>query len=827
MLKNKLMFKIIASMTIHIFVFSTSASAYPTLGSLSKVERDLRVSNTKNNPEILEGIEGKLDVVRWTTGNPVNLKQWALDTETGEIYLRNNPKIRAEAGPDGKFVSRREVRSSEPDLFYNFELLNKIPSYEQLKGRMKGKNVLIKVNMNEPDPEKDAARLDMQKAIIDFVLKEGGTPILYGHGGRLDRDKDRETVLKDNRFSFETQAEYIQRLFPEKQVVFHKKSVRRCNIDKEEGLRIEKSDIQKGAVNIIENVRFGQGAETGSFREEFADQFAQLSDGILIFDAFGDVDSKGASVEDVPNSEYIKEVYLGPEMLKEFAAIREILEQGFDAMVTGGNKLEKLVKLEGAIKQSLNENGFVLLGSGLSEALDKNPEQLMKFQSIEGKEIIRSDYSDETHYDIGEKALEQFLAKLDSLKPGNRVVVNGTLGLMEGDEKYKEGTKRVYGKLDELADRGVKIIVVGGDATKAAKKYGLLKNGGVQSFSGGGVALTLLSGEVLKGVKAMANARERIALARKEEQMESLNMAIMTKVSEELQCLKDANEKNVTPPLRNIALMDANKLAEERKTLEEKKAALLEEIGMEKDTSELVAKGIEQLTGEVKVARRERILQVWSKVFPKAKMRFTNKAAAKNLKDEKNARAVIVDYRLLVKNPGIALAILEANRQFGQDKGLKFVLDIDDFEKEDALYRGIKKATYGLVDLKGQFDKVVSSKEQGFKEAIREIESRLNVSEIALLGPQQWVESFRSIQGYKQHIKVVCELGKEGELVQGDLALWVGLSNFLDDAGLLSDSEIGELQRVKKGNFYRILPIEIGGEILTVMKTYENVVTSE
>ena len=517
MSKHNLIFKIIALLTIQTFIFSTSAAAYPTLGKVSKVGKELRVIPTRK-AEISEEIAGRLGgrkLVWDETGLPVNLKVWKIDPKDPQkLIMIFNPYIWTEINENGVCKSSVEARMPEPDLFYNFELLSKIPSYEKLKGRIEGKNVLIRVNMNEPDPETDATRLNMQEKIIRFILDEGGTPILYGHGGRLDRDKDRVTVLKDNRFSFEAQAEYIQRLFPEKQVVFHKKSIRRCNIDKEEGLRIEKNDIVKEAVNIIENVRFGQGAETGSFREEFADQFARLSDGIFIFDAFGDVDSKGASVEDVPQSPYIEELYLGPEMLKEFAAIKEILEQGFDAMVTGGNKLEKLVKLEGAIKQSLNAGGFVLLGSGLSDALDKNPEQLAKFQSLGGKEIFRSDYSDETHCDIGQKALEQFLAKLDTLKPGNRVVVNGTLGLMEGDEKYKEGTKKIYGKLDELADRGVKIIVVGGDATKAGKNYGLLKNGGVQSFSGGGVALTLLSGEVLKGINALAKAQERIELAK-------------------------------------------------------------------------------------------------------------------------------------------------------------------------------------------------------------------------------------------------------------------------------------------------------------------------
>ena len=739
-LRKSVLFKVIALVTIQTFIFTSSAFSYPTFGNLSKVEKDLRVIPTRK-AEKSEEIEGRLGgrELAWDNDKPVDLRLWEIDPDNpNRIRQIANHDIWAEKGPDGRFVSRHEARSPEPDLFRNFELLSRIPSYEQLRGKIIGKNVLIKVNMNEPEPEKDATRLDMQKPIIDFVLKEGGTPILYGHGGRINRTADKKTVKEDDRFSFDAQSKYIAGLFPEKRMVFHKGCINRYDIDKGEGLMIGRHDIARGAINIIENVRFDQGAEAGWNRKKFADDLANLSDGFFVIDAFGDMDSKGASVENVPLSSHIKEVYLGPEMAKEFAAIRTILEEGFDAMVTGGNKLEKLVKLEGAIKQSLNEGGFVLLGSGLSNALDESPGQLAKFQAIEGKEIISSDYSDGTHNDIGEKAVGQFLAKLDSLKAGNKVVLNGTMGLMEGDEKYKEGTEKIFAKLDELADRGVKIIVVGGDATKAAKKYGLFKNRGVQSFSGGGVALTLLSGEVARGIKALSEAQERIVLAKADREKGYFN-------------------------------------------------------------------------------------KHWSKVFSDKIFEIASQKI-EDFEDENYKRGIIVNYELFLDNPVIAMAFISARRQWGDN--IKLVLAIDNPKEANKLIENIYKASNGVVDLNGVFDKVIMTSAKSNE--VLDVKMELNVDKILLIGPKNWALEYRYIteKTIEDVVVVICNI-EEGKVAQGDQAFLVAL-NLLVKYDILSEKEKEELAKHRddpKG-FFVVEPMDIEEDMKPALQHYRKVAAS-
>ena len=131
----------------------------------------------------------------------------------------------------------------------------------------------------------DAIRLDMVKPVVEFILKQGATPILFGHNGRLDKKKN-----KDDRQSLKDVAAYLSSLFSTDKVVFHENSISK---DTGEGLKIGKSDIVPGAINLLENVRFADEYELGDKREEFARSLIELSDGIYVLDAFGDVGSEG------------------------------------------------------------------------------------------------------------------------------------------------------------------------------------------------------------------------------------------------------------------------------------------------------------------------------------------------------------------------------------------------------------------------------------------------------------------------------------------------------------------------------------------------------
>ncbi|MFA5145145.1 MAG: phosphoglycerate kinase [Candidatus Omnitrophota bacterium] len=406
--------------------------------------------------------------------------------------------------PDGMAITA----SSPVTINKNFELLRKIPeATKALADRdLTGQNVLIRVNMNVKSKDgviDDTARLDAVVRIVSFILNNGGTPILYGHNGRLDKKKG-----KDERQSLEDAANYIQKLFPDIKVVFHKNSVPK---DTGVGLQINKSDIVPGAINILENVRFADDYEIGAKRMIFAKSLIALSDGIFIFDAFGDIGSSGASVETVPF--LAKEVYTGPAMVEEFNILESMLG-GFDALIFGGAKLEKADLLDRLVA-AMKKAGFALIGSGPSPMLNTEKKDFLdKLRAGDPERVIIAlDYKDQTKFDIGPETIAKFLAKLDTLKAGQTVVYNGTMGFMEHDSgQYQEGTKAVMEKLIELARRGVRIIVIGGDAGSTAKKYGLDREKNVVTFTGGGVPLNILANEPLVGLKALDRRQQQLEL---------------------------------------------------------------------------------------------------------------------------------------------------------------------------------------------------------------------------------------------------------------------------------------------------------------------------
>ncbi len=401
----------------------------------------------------------------------------------------------------------------------NFEILKKLPSHEELKGKIKGKNILVRAELNVRSEEGvivDTTRVDYACPIIKFLIKEEATPILYGHNGRLNK----KTGI-DKRQSLKDVSIYIQTLFPETKVVFHENSVVR---DGEDGLMITRDDIVKGAINIIENVRFDSVHELGEKREEFAKSLINLSeDKIFIYDGFGAVGSNGASVVEVPLQ--ANEIYIGPAMRDEFKILEDVVEAGIDGLIFGGEKLDKVDFLKGLLSV-INPQGFALIGSGPSYAIETGDKELLdELKEVGGEKMIMAlDYAhDELKppFDIGPKTIEICLEKLDTLKTGQTVVYNGTMGIMEDDYKtllknfpedvaklistgvFKKGTEAIVNKLIELARRGVKVVIVGGDAVIVAKNYKLDQEENAIKFTGGGVPVRVYADEVLTGLGAM------------------------------------------------------------------------------------------------------------------------------------------------------------------------------------------------------------------------------------------------------------------------------------------------------------------------------------
>ena len=211
-------------------------------------------------------------------------------------------------------------------------------------------------------------------------------------------------------------------------------------------------------------------------------------------------------------------------------------------------------------------------------------------------------------------------------------------------------------------------------------------------------------------------------------------------------------------------------------------------------------------------------LKFWGKIFAYINNEL-RRVKIFDLRDLKNKRAVIINYQMLLDNPGIALAVKNINQQLGKKKGLKLVLALDDTKREKEFYETVYKATDGLTDLNGQFDKVVSAKEKPEK-IIRKIKMEFpEVEKIEVIGPQVWVVPYRM----EQCIIVICEIGEGNKISQGDLALLVGLDALVSKGVLTSDEEKALSRRGvnEKGNFFAIESKEVGKEMQYIEKYQE------
>lgn len=413
----------------------------------------------------------------------------------------------------------------------NYQLLDIVPLLENIQPVDQGvqENVIfhgvVNVKSNAQGTTDDGTRLDNMDETIGILLSRGFTPVVIGHNGGASFDKKKD-LWKDNRENLEHVYKYLIAHYQEKgwEVVYHKAfGIGEFDESGREIFDITRDEngnpikIVKGKINLLENVRLDKEQGTLAEQMDFADRLMSLAGPrkIYVADDFADIGSKGASVELAPL--FANEVYVGPAMAREFKEVKTVLK-GIKGLVFGsGEKLDdKLPLLKGLLK-SLSKDGYAFMGSGPTKALLNNPELLAELRVIAGDRLLLAeDFSDENGFDIGPNAIATFKKILDTFKAGDIILANGTMGFMEHKEngkftdKYTVGSEAVFGKLKELAQRGVKDVIVGGDGGSTAVRYGLDKEENVVTFTGGGVPLKIMVNELLSGVKALGERQQEL-----------------------------------------------------------------------------------------------------------------------------------------------------------------------------------------------------------------------------------------------------------------------------------------------------------------------------
>jgi 3-phosphoglycerate kinase len=282
--------------------------------------------------------------------------------------------------------------------------------------------------------------------------------------------------------------------------------------------------MKAGDIILLENLRFNKGEEKND--KIYAAGLASLAK-IYINDSFAVDHRDHASVSAI--KKYLPS-YAGLLLEKEIANLNKILQPKQPLVsVMGGAKIEtKIELLERLAKKSAKvllggalANNFIAargleIGKSLADkpgirlaktiirkykniilpidvVVAKNPDS----RSVSLKSISKVG-ADEMILDIGPKTIKLFS---DFLRSANTIIWNGPLGLFE-KERFKHGTIAIA-RVIIARSAGQAFGVVGGGETIEAVKMTKMDKLIDWESTGGGAALTYLSGAKMPGLKGI------------------------------------------------------------------------------------------------------------------------------------------------------------------------------------------------------------------------------------------------------------------------------------------------------------------------------------
>jgi len=529
--KKSLVFKIISLVVIETFIFTSSAGAYPDLGSLSKEKSDLRASAAKNNPLTLGGIEAELGLERFVNGGSVDFRFWEYvpETDKQEIRRKDIPSIISRRNKEGFFEGPigggLVARPSYPsDSLY----LSQMP-----EGEIKGKTFIVRVDYNVPTDKEgnitDDSRIQASLATINFIRGRGGKVVLMSH---LGRPKGVDESLRLDKV-----AERLEGL----------SGIPVTKFDEIVNAEIEeyvKKKMGTGEIVLLENVRFSPGDEAGD--DAFAQRLAGLAD-IFVLDGFG-VSHRGKQATVGGVAQYIPGVK-GLLVEKEERGLASAFKtEGSLVVFLGGAKVSDKVKMIGGF---LDRADRIFIGGGMANAFFKASgleigKSKVSEEDVEiAREIILKDkgklalpldvvvadrFSDdpkemkEAKYkvvkvggvpadwyivDIGPMTVMNFKNLVADLNP-RTAIWNGNMGVSELKPAAK-GTQGITQLMADLTTKeGGESIICGGNTAEAVEKFGL-KNKMTFVSTGGGAAIKFIENKgELSGFKNLAKAADYV-----------------------------------------------------------------------------------------------------------------------------------------------------------------------------------------------------------------------------------------------------------------------------------------------------------------------------
>jgi phosphoglycerate kinase len=384
---------------------------------------------------------------------------------------------------------------------------------------LKGKNVLIRVDMNVPMQNglvTDATRLSRAVPTILEVLEKGGKPILLSHFGRPTRGFD---LALSTQHAATALANRLK-----KRVHFATSCI---------GDTAQKAveTLPEGDVLLLENTRFHAGEKKND--PEFAAELAKLGD-IYVNDTFSTAHRAHASVEAIARllpscagrlmEEEISKLeaalstperpvlaVVGGAKVSSKLMLLEHLIEPMDKIVIGGGMANTFLAAKGYnIGQSLCEHDMQDTARAIMEnAKAANCEIILPVDVVAAKEfaansehdIVAADAcpADAMILDAGPKTIELIKKHLDESKT---VIWNGPLGAFE-IPPYNVATDAAAQHVAALTKAGKLLSVAGGGDTVAALNGSRSADDFTYISTAGGAFLEWLEGKTLPGVAAL------------------------------------------------------------------------------------------------------------------------------------------------------------------------------------------------------------------------------------------------------------------------------------------------------------------------------------
>mgnify|MGYP000846725057 FL=1 len=387
---------------------------------------------------------------------------------------------------------------------------------------VKGKTVLIRLDLNEPIDRKtgtlkDITRIKVTIPTLEELIEKGAKVVIMTHQG--------SDIEYKNFYSTKPHALELSKLLHKQ--VKHVEDV--CG-----PMAIaEIKDLKEGEALLLENVRYMSEEQT-LFELNLIQKLAPLAD-LYICDAFA------AAHRDQPSIcgfEQVLPSIMGRLFEKEFRILSEIMENPKRdcVFILGGakiadafammntvlsSKVADYVLTGGVVANILLASNNVNIGNaslnyinqqGYASFIETGRDILSKFRNKvilptdlsyvnEGKRFeIGIDKLPENFalIDIGQETVNKYRAIISSAKT---VFTNGPMGIFE-DTLTEFGTKEIWKAISETE---AFTVIGGGDSITATNKYNLQSK---MSYicTGGGALIRFLTGEELPAVKALRYA---------------------------------------------------------------------------------------------------------------------------------------------------------------------------------------------------------------------------------------------------------------------------------------------------------------------------------